>query len=239
MNTKFIFTILICAPSIFSYGQGIADKDKCEKLKQQQIHFSLTDIQYVQQQTFRLLDCGFDSVDCKIAVPIVGTLIINNSSRKGDTTVEYSNLIAVLNQLKKSPMYAQIRRETIYGNQIVKKIPSFLSIHQYFDYEEGRQCQAAIKKPLLIYFTAKFSVTSRKMEEDILSDTSVMRLLNNFILVTLYVDDNKVGKRNAEFQESKYKGYSQPEFIKQQVDGKWTALSGYVSKDEFTKFLER
>jgi hypothetical protein len=66
-----------------------------------------------------------------------------------------------------------------------------------------------------------------------LSDTSIISLLNDFIIVTLYVDDEKVGKMNAEFQESKYKGNTQPEFIKQTVDGKWKSLSGLVSKEEF------
>ena len=235
---KFISAILVCVISNFSLGQNIIDKSKCELLKQQQIHFLQMDIQYVQQQIFKLMDCGFDSIDCKIAVPIVATMIANHANIKEDTTIEYSYLTSLLNQLKKSPNYAQVRQEAIYGNDINKKAPAFLTINQYFDYDDGKKLQDAIKKPLLIYFTAKFSVNSRKIEKDVLSDTSIIRLLNNFILVTLYVDDDKVGKKNAEFQESKYTGNSQPEFIKQTVDGKWTALNGYISKDDFTKFLQ-
>ena len=236
MHKKFILTILTVILPFFIFAQTKVYKDKCETLKQQKIDFSQTDVEHIHRQIFKLTYCGFDSIDCKIAAPIIATIMVNKSNQKGDTTIEYSYIVDLLNQLKKSPEYAQIRRETIYGKKIEKKVPAFLSIHQFFDYQEGKQYQTSVKKPLLIYFTGKYNVTSRKME-DVLSDTSIISLLNDFIIVTLYVDDEKVGKMNAEFQESKYKGNTQPEFIKQTVDGKWKSLSGLVSKEEFIEFL--
>ncbi|HTO14642.1 MAG TPA: hypothetical protein VLZ83_02680 [Edaphocola sp.] len=238
MNRKLIFTILMLVLSFVGFGQGMIE-DKCKKLKQQKIDFSQSDIIDMQKQIFKLMDCGFDSVDCKIVSLIVGNIMVNRLSQNGEPTIEYSFIISLLNQLKNSSEYALLRREIIYGNKIEKKVPAFLNTHQYSDYAEAEKHQEALKKPLLIYFTSKYSIASRRMEEDVLSDTSILNLLNDFIIITLYVDGNDVGKMNAEFQETKYKGNVQPEFINQTIDGKWTTLAGYVSKEEFVKFLNR
>ena len=237
MNKKLIFTIPFVLIFIFSFGQDKLDEDQCEKLKHQNIDFSRTDTKHLQQQIFKMMVCGFDSIDCKIAGPILGTIMVNRISQNGDTTIKFGFLISLMNQLKSSQEYAEVRREMVIPKETARKIPAFLNYPQYFDYEEGIKRQKTLKKPLLIYFSARFSAGSRRMEEEVLSDTSIMPLLHNFIIVTLYVDDNKVGKINAKLQVEKYKGNVQPDFIKQSIDGKWTRLSGYLSKEEFERFL--
>jgi hypothetical protein len=121
--------------------------------------------------------------------------------------------------------------------KLTNKFPSFSNIPQYFDYQQAIDCQGKSKKPLLIYFTAKFSANSRKIEKDVLSDTSVIRLLKDFIIVALYVDDEEVGKGNSAVQETKYKGLYTPQFIIQPFLGEWKSMIGYTSKEAFTNFI--
>ena len=120
---------------------------------------------------------------------------------------------------------------------MANRFPSFSNIPQYFDYEQAIKCQANLKKPLIIYFTGKFSANSRKIEKEVLSDTSVVRLLNNFIIVTLYVDDVEVGKSNYKIQETKFEGSYTPQFVIQPIEGKWKSLTGYVAKEAFINFI--
>lgn len=233
MNEKLIFTMV----SLFSFGQDTIDKDKCEKLKKQNIDFSRTDIKHLRQQIYKLMDCGFDSIDCKIAGPILGTIMLERTNHNGDRIIEFGYLIARLNQIKNSKQYAEIKKEMMTPKETIRKIPAFLNYPQYFDLEEGKKIQETLNKPLLGYFSAINCVNARIMESDVLSDTSILHLLDNFIVVTLYVDDKKVGKINSKIQIEKYQGNVQPDFIKQSINGEWTRICGYCSKEEFERLL--
>ena len=58
------------------------------------------------------------------------------------------------------------------------------------DYEKAVQLSKQQNKPLLIDFTGWACVNCRKMEENVWTDPEVMSFIqNNFILVSLYVDD--------------------------------------------------
>jgi thiol:disulfide interchange protein DsbD len=58
------------------------------------------------------------------------------------------------------------------------------------DYEKALQLSKLSKKPILIDFTGWACVNCRKMEENVWTDPAVMSFIqNNFILVSLYVDD--------------------------------------------------
>jgi cytochrome c biogenesis protein CcdA len=58
------------------------------------------------------------------------------------------------------------------------------------DYESGLQLSKQQNKPILIDFTGWACVNCRKMEENVWTDPEVLRFIqNNFILVSLYVDD--------------------------------------------------
>lgn len=118
------------------------------------------------------------------------------------------------------------------------RFSSFSNIPQYFDYPQARRCQAASGKNLLIYFTAKYSANSRKIERELLADTSVIRQLQTFVIVTLYVDDEKVGKSNLALEQRKYGFNVQPLFIIEYLDGNTKNIIGSnATKEEFIKFL--
>jgi len=72
------------------------------------------------------------------------------------------------------------------------------------DYEKALTLSKAQNKPILIDFTGWACVNCRKMEENVWTDPSVADYIkNNFILVSLYVDDKEMLPVEKRF---KYKG---------------------------------
>jgi thiol:disulfide interchange protein DsbD len=67
-----------------------------------------------------------------------------------------------------------------------------LGLNCAHDYEEGLAKARAENKPLLIDFTGYACVNCRRMEENVWSKPEVLQLMKeNFIVVSLYVDDKK------------------------------------------------
>jgi len=131
--------------------------------------------------------------------------------------------------------------------------PEFYSIHStasdcplglecYKDYETGLEKAIAANKPILLDFTGWACVNCRKMEENVWSDPAVYALLNeNYIIISLYVDDRKtleeeqqfnyqysdgrikrintVGKKWATFQTINFQTASQPFYVQMTSDG--------------------
>jgi thiol:disulfide interchange protein len=104
------------------------------------------------------------------------------------------------------------------------------------DYEKALQLAREQHKPLLIDFTGWACVNCRKMEEHVWPDPAVADLIkDDFILVSLYVDDRKplpddqqflfttsdgskrairtVGDKFATFQSANFKNASQPLYV--------------------------
>ena len=131
--------------------------------------------------------------------------------------------------------------------------PEFYSIHStasdcplglecYKDYETGLEKAIAANKPILLDFTGWACVNCRKMEENVWYDPAVYALLNeNYIIISLYVDDRKtleeeqqfnyqysdgrikrintVGKKWATFQAINFQTASQPFYVQMTSDG--------------------
>lgn len=113
-------------------------------------------------------------------------------------------------------------------------------LHGYFDYDQAMACAKAQNKPLFIDFTGHGCVNCREMEARVWSDPRVLKLLREeFVLVALYVDDKKqlpkeewytskydgklkktIGKKNADFQISKFGVNAQPYYVILNHDGK-------------------
>jgi thiol:disulfide interchange protein DsbD len=76
-----------------------------------------------------------------------------------------------------------------------------LGIQCYKDFETGRIQAQREGKPILLDFTGWACVNCRKMEEHVWSDPEVFRLLNEeFVLISLYVDDRKTLPPNEQFR---------------------------------------
>ena len=67
-----------------------------------------------------------------------------------------------------------------------------LNLNCTHDYEEGVKMSKAEGKPLLIDFTGYACVNCRRMEENVWSNPEVYKIMkDNYIIVSLYVDDKK------------------------------------------------
>ncbi len=133
----------------------------------------------------------------------------------------------------------------------------------YFDYNEALAIARKLKKPLMLDFTGITCVNCRKMEGQVWSNPEVMtRLKNDFVIVSLYVDAQKVdlresdiyfsktlnkqvttlGDKNTDLQVEQYGANSQPYYFF--IDGNEKRLEpegyGYdPDVDKFIKLLDR
>ncbi len=109
----------------------------------------------------------------------------------------------------------------------------------FLDYEDGMAYAKKVNKPVMIDFTGHACVNCRKMEERVWSDSRVLQILkNDIVLISLYVDDKRklpvedqytssingkkvttIGKKWSEFQIEKYKANAQPYYVLLDHDG--------------------
>jgi len=103
----------------------------------------------------------------------------------------------------------------------------------FLDYEKGMTYARSVNKPVLLDFTGHACVNCRKMEERVWSDTKVLEVLkNDIVLISLYVDDKRslpenekytsettgkkiksIGNKWSDFQIKKYKANAQPYYV--------------------------
>ncbi|MCK4343773.1 MAG: sulfite exporter TauE/SafE family protein [Bacteroidales bacterium] len=103
----------------------------------------------------------------------------------------------------------------------------------YFDYDQGLACARKLNKPVFLDFKGHACSNCKEMESKVWSDPEVLkRLKNEFIIITLYVDDRTkldesdwvvseydgkvkktLGKKNSDFQITRYKINSQPYYV--------------------------
>ena len=109
----------------------------------------------------------------------------------------------------------------------------------YYDFEQGMACAKAQNKPVFLDFTGHGCVNCREMEATVWSDPRVLeRLKNEFVIIALYVDDKTalpesewvtsaydgkvkktLGKKNADFQISRFGVNAQPYYVLLDPDG--------------------
>ncbi|RKR13236.1 thiol:disulfide interchange protein DsbD [Maribacter vaceletii] len=76
-----------------------------------------------------------------------------------------------------------------------------LGVNCFKDFEEGLAHAKKVNKPILLDFTGWACVNCRKMEENVWSEPGVFKLLNeNYVLISLYVDDRKELSKEAQFK---------------------------------------
>lgn len=131
-------------------------------------------------------------------------------------------------------------------------------VHPRFkDYEQGMAAAKAEGKPVLIDFTGFGCVNCRKMEAAVWTDPQVTDKLNNdFVLISLYVDDKQpldhpieivengkkrtlrtIGDKWSYLQRSKFGANAQPFYVILDNEGK--PLAGSYSYDEnIDRYLE-
>jgi cytochrome c biogenesis protein CcdA/thioredoxin-related protein len=131
------------------------------------------------------------------------------------------------------------------------------------DYEQAIILARKLNKPVLIDFTGWACVNCRRMEENVWTDPEVRkRMLDSFVVVSLYVDERRllpaasqtvystrdgaqkniitVGDKWATFQSENFNAVSQPQYALISPDEKiLTYTKGYTPKaQDFTQWLD-
>ena len=138
-----------------------------------------------------------------------------------------------------------------------------MGLECYKDYETGLEVARTDNKTILLDFTGWACVNCRKMEENVWSDPEVYSLLNeNYIVISLYVDDRKelndeaqfnyqypdgrikeintVGKKWATFQAINFQTASQPFYVQMTADGRLlNSPIQYTDTATFKAWLEQ
>ena len=153
--------------------------------------------------------------------------------------------------------YSTAQRETPkYGD----RLHSPHGIKAYFDYDQALRVAKAENKPIFIDFTGHGCTNCRKVENAVWVDKRVRDKFNNdFILVTLYVDDKIIkldpedqlkdadgdlitdlGGKNMFIENTFYKENSQPCYFIVDADGKILAGPIYAeyNTEKYLKFMD-
>lgn len=173
----------------------------------------------------------------------------------------YSSLL-LMSGLAPPATYNYLLPEPQVDPEIKARYPSFTkcanNLPCFKDYYEGVSYAREVNKPVLLDFTGYGCVNCRKTEEHIWVEDKVRnKLENDFVLVSLYVDDRtpldeiyisksrgeklrNVGNKWADFQIVNFEQNSQPLYVMMAPDEQVLAKPrGYKEgADDYAKFLE-
>lgn len=144
-----------------------------------------------------------------------------------------------------------------------KEEDGILGLKPYHNYFEAIEVAKKENKPVLIDFTGYGCENCRKMEEFVWSQDDVLPILqNDLIIASVYVDDKEelpeneqikidmgegqmkkvktIGDKWSLFQQVNFNNNSQPHYVLVTPDQKVinSPVSGYMSKEDFKKFLK-
>lgn len=134
------------------------------------------------------------------------------------------------------------------------KVPFGLTA--YFDLQEGMAAAKALNKPVMLDFTGHSCANCRRMEEQVWKNPDVLqRMKNNFVLISLYVDESEelplseqittakgekiitVGDRNLEYEITKFGFNAQPLYMFLDLQGNALSDVKYGYDADVQKFI--
>ena len=136
--------------------------------------------------------------------------------------------------------------------------PMELEVRQFHDFDEGMNYAKEQSLPVLVDFTGYGCVNCRKMEATVFTDSKVNRLMQQYVVIALYVDDRTKsipmqitennrssiittnGERWSYLQRSKFGANAQPFFVLLDNEGNPVNSSfAFTEKaSDFERFLE-
>ena len=137
------------------------------------------------------------------------------------------------------------------------KISAPFGLKAYFDLDEGIAASKVLHRPIMLDFTGYSCANCRKMEAEVWSDPQVLkRISENFILISLYVDEpteltsaekytNKkgeaietVGEKNLDYEISKFGFNAQPLYMFIDADQNELSDIKYGYDPDINKFIQ-
>lgn len=129
------------------------------------------------------------------------------------------------------------------------------------DYENGLAYAKSVHKPIMLDFTGHACVNCRKMENNVWSDSKVLPILkNDVVVISLYVDDKRelpadkqfvtasgdkietIGDKWTDFMISRYKTNTQPLYVLTDLEGNNLNTANptisYVNTEEYLTWLK-
>ena len=130
------------------------------------------------------------------------------------------------------------------------------------DYQKGLDYAKTVNKPIMLDFTGFACVNCRKMENNVWSESQVLSILKNeVVLISLYVDDKRalpkseqfiskttgseietIGDKWTDFMITKYKTNTQPLYVITDLEGNslndLKPTISYVGVDEYETWLK-
>jgi len=141
--------------------------------------------------------------------------------------------------------------------KLVGKLHVPFGIEAYFDLEEGMAAAAILKKPIMLDFTGHSCANCRKMEEQVWRNPEVLqRLKNDFVLISLYVDESTVlpineqyinkkgqkittvGEKNLDYEITKFGFNAQPLYMFLDNNGSVLSSVLYGYDSDVNKFIQ-
>ena len=118
----------------------------------------------------------------------------------------------------------------------------------FTDFDEGMTYALETGRPVLLDFTGFGCVNCRKMEEYVLDNEAVKARLQNYVFISLYVDDKRmradgtesIGDYNSRIQRDRYQANAQPFFVQLSPEGQQVGEAHAFSTDaeEFLQWLK-
>ena len=162
-----------------------------------------------------------------------------------------------IERLNEGVQNSNLCERPMYGDKL--ELPH--GLQGYFDVYQALNCSKEINKPIFIDFTGHGCVNCRKMEEFVWSDPAVMkRLKEDYIILSLYVDDKVIetpkdrwfksladgkekkmlGKQNADIEIVNFNKNAQPLYALVDWQGNLLAQPREFNTDvdAFVKFLD-
>lgn len=132
-----------------------------------------------------------------------------------------------------APATALLSTETKKYEELFKRLPKVKGLDDWYDYEQAIEVAKKVHKPILIDFTGWNCVNCREMEQNVMPNPEVLKLLQNeFVMLQLVIDDKTelpaaeryksnatgknittIGGKWLDFEISKYQTNAQPYYV--------------------------
>ena len=162
-----------------------------------------------------------------------------------------------IDELKSNPSNGNDKEnKALPAKKYIDKLHTPLGLPGYFDLEEGIAAAKVLNKPIMLDFTGHSCANCRKMEAEVWADPAVRkRIKDNFVLISLYVDESTelpeseqytnskgekiitVGNKNLDYEVTKFGFNAQPLYKFLDLNGNILSEENYGYDRNIEKFV--
>jgi len=170
---------------------------------------------------------------------------------------EYTQDFNLSNIQANTSSTSNVHTAALPPKKFVDKIAAPFGLHAYFDLDEGLAAARVLHKPVMLDFTGYSCANCRKMEAEVWSNPEVLKRINeNFVLVSLYVDEptklpageqytnvkgeniKTEGEKNLDYEITKFGFNAQPLYMFMDADQNVLSDIKYGYDPDIDKFIK-